>query len=98
MCSLVNKLIERVLSIGSSCTPNYRTGAVSDIISISVGMLAVAFHIALLKISREAMHILIVRQNSFGFRTKKIGVPYSYQSHNYRYIFLKFRSFEMVIS
>src|SRR5690554_882670 len=97
MGALMDQLVKSVLSVGPGRAPNYGAGAVSHFISVSVGMLAIALHISLLKIGGEAVHILVVRQNSFGFGPKKIGVPYSYQSHNYRYIFLKVRSSEMVI-
>ena len=45
--------------------PYNRPAAVVDGIAIAVGILAIAFHIALLKVSGKAVHVLIVRKDGF---------------------------------
>src|SRR5690606_20985099 len=82
-CTLMNQLIKRMLPIGARLAPYDRTRGIGDSPARTVDRLAVALHIALLEISRKSMQILVIRQNSFRFRTKKIAVPYPYQSHNH---------------
>src|SRR5690606_9563331 len=73
--SLVNELEKRMLTVGAGLSPDYRPGLISHRIPIPSGLFPVAFHIALLKIRREAVQVLIVRENGLGMCIAKVGIP-----------------------
>ncbi len=54
-------------------------------------------HIALLEVRRETVHILVIRQNRFSFRTKEIVVPDANQRQQDRQVFLGRRGGEMLV-
>src|SRR3954447_4441453 len=72
---LVDKLIEGVLSVGPRLAEKDRTGPIIDPVAVAIDRLAVALHIELLKISREAMQVLVVGQYRIAVGTEEIGVP-----------------------
>ena len=57
---LVNKLIECVLAIGSRLAPDYRPGAVVDLITRPYHVLPVTLHVPLLEIGREPVHDIMM--------------------------------------
>src|SRR6185437_13996452 len=79
LCTLVYQLVKRMLAIGARFAPNDRSGRIVNRLAVPVDVLAIAFHIALLKVSRKAVHILVVWQNSIGFGVEKVVVPYAHQ-------------------
>ena len=50
-----------MLSISAGLAPDNGSRCLFNRLAIAVNTLAIAFHIALLKISGKAMHILIIR-------------------------------------
>src|SRR5688572_14203383 len=88
-CSLVNELVKSMLTICTRFSPNDRTCLVTHFFSVTVDILAIAFHISLLEISRKTMHVLVIGENCFGIRIEKIPVPYAKHRHNNRYIPVK---------
>src|SRR6218665_1158372 len=95
--ALVKELIKRMLPVRARFPPNDGTGGIRRQPPCPVHGLPVALHIALLKISRKTMHILIVWKNGFGMGVKEIDVPKTYQSQDYRNIFFKFFVAKMFI-
>src|ERR1700730_608972 len=79
-CSLMNQLIERVLTIRARFAPIDWSRFVIDGGAFKRDMLPVAFHCQLLEICWESFQILIVGQNGNGLGIKKIGVPDGQQS------------------
>ncbi len=74
--SLVNQLVKRMLPVCSWFSPIDRPSRIVDLSSSQSHMLAVALHRQLLQVSREALEILLVRQNGDGFSAEEIGVPH----------------------
>ncbi len=73
--SLADQLIERVLTVRTWFTPDNRASLVIHNLTVTVNILTVGLHIALLEVRRETVHILVIRQNRFSFRAKEIVVP-----------------------
>src|SRR4051812_29513658 len=86
-----------MLAVRARFTPNNGAGGVISFVSISVNTFTVAFHISLLEISREAMHVLVIRQYSFTLGSEKVGVPNADKTHNNRDISRKFFCSKMFI-
>src|SRR3990170_1235112 len=78
-CSLMDELVERVLSVGTRLTPDDRTCLIHNGNAVSVNRLSIALHVSLLKISGKPVQVLVVRQNCFGCCAKKIVVPHADQ-------------------
>ncbi len=93
---LVNQLIERVLTVGARLTPDDRAGLVIYGVAVTVNVFAVRFHVALLEIRREAVHVLVVRQNGFGFSTEEVVVPDTDQRQQHRQVFFLARRWRSV--
>ena len=79
--SLMNKLIERVLSICTRLSPNNRTGLVVNFIAISSDVFSVRFHVSLLEVRGESMEVLVVGEHGVGLGAQEVGVPDSKESH-----------------
>ncbi|CCK16170.1 hypothetical protein BN136_2180 [Cronobacter universalis NCTC 9529] len=95
--ALVDQLIERVLAISARLAPDNRAGLVIHGVAVTVNVFTVGFHIALLEVRREAVHVLVVRQNRFGFGTKEVVVPDANQRQQHRQVFLKRRGGEVFV-
>eukprot|EP00158_Paraphelidium_tribonemae_P008264 Partr_v1_DN28534_c0_g1_i1_m73882 len=80
--SLVDELVEGVLAVSSRLSPDDGTGRVVNALSVTSDILAVGFHISLLEIGSEAVHVLIIRKNGVGLSTVEVVVPYSDQRKN----------------
>src|SRR5690606_9523160 len=65
--TLVDQLVERVLAVGARLAPDDWASLVIHRVAVTVNVLAVGFHVALLEVGRKAVHVLVVRQNRFGF-------------------------------
>jgi hypothetical protein len=61
--SLMDQLIERMLAVGPWFSPDDRPGRMIDLYAIAANGFAVAFHVGLLEVSREAMQMLVVGQH-----------------------------------
>src|SRR5216683_7902789 len=59
--ALVDELIEGVLSVSARFTPDDGAGRDVYWLAITVDVLAVTLHVALLKVSGETVHVLIIR-------------------------------------
>src|SRR5262249_4413427 len=62
--SLMDQLIERVLTVGSGLAPVDRPSLIIYFISVYRDVLTIALHRELLEISGKALEILLVRKNS----------------------------------
>ena len=76
---LMNQLIKCVLAVGSRLAPDNGAGLIGHPAAVAIRGFAVAFHIALLEVSRKPVHILIVGQYGFRCGAEKIIVPDSDQ-------------------
>ncbi|MNN49344.1 hypothetical protein D3C81_1638640 [compost metagenome] len=85
---LVDQLIERMLTVGPRLTPDDWASLVIHRIAVTVNVFTVGFHVALLEVGREAVHVLIVRQDRFGFSAKEVVVPDADQCQQHRQVFL----------
>mmetsp|Transcript_30247 Transcript_30247/g.63716 ORF Transcript_30247/g.63716 Transcript_30247/m.63716 type:complete len:581 (-) Transcript_30247:150-1892(-) len=72
---LVDELIKGVLSVRSGFAPNDRSGLDVDLLSVFGDVLPVGFHVPLLEVGGEAMHVLIVREDGEGFGAVEVIVP-----------------------
>src|ERR1017187_1192162 len=86
-----------MLAIGSGLAPYYRAGSIIHKIPVSVSMFSIAFHIALLEISRKTMHVLIIRENGFRLGAKEIDIPNTDHRHQNRNILFKGCFAEMIV-
>ena len=75
LCSLMDQLVERVLTIGSRLAPVDGPGLVINFSSLDCDVFAIAFHRQLLEIGRKALEILLVGKDSNRLRTEQIVVP-----------------------
>src|SRR5579859_774731 len=73
--SLMDKLIVSVLPVRPRLPPDDRPGLVVDALALQIDMLAVAFHIKLLKISAEPPQVVIVGQDGYRFRPEEVVIP-----------------------
>ncbi|CNU64367.1 Uncharacterised protein [Salmonella enterica subsp. enterica serovar Bovismorbificans] len=73
--TLVNQLIKRVLTVGAWFAPDNWACLVIHGVAATVNVFTVGFHVTLLEVGGETVHILVVRQNGFGFRAEEIVVP-----------------------
>lgn len=93
----MDQLIERVLTVSPRLAPDDRASLVIHDVAVTVNVLTVGFHVALLEVSGKAMHVLIVRQNCFGFGAEEIVVPDTNQRQQYRQVFLSRRGREVFV-
>ena len=59
--ALVDQLIEGVLTVGAWLTPNDWASLVGHRVAVAIDALTVGLHVALLEVSWEAVHVLVVR-------------------------------------
>lgn len=86
--ALVDQLIEGVLAVGTRLTPDDGAGLVVNRLAVAIHVLAVGLHVALLEVGREAVHVLIVRQDGFGLGTVEVVVPQTDQRQQHRHVLL----------
>jgi len=96
-CSLMNQLIEGMLTVGAWFSPDDGTCLVGDRFATAINALAIAFHVSLLEVCWEAMEILVVGENGMGFCTKEVVVPDTEQGKDDGYIFSEGGFTEMLI-
>jgi len=73
--SLVNELVERVLTIGSSSTPDDRASLVINTLTTLCNELAVRLHVSLLEVIGELVKVLVIGEKQLGLSAVKIVVP-----------------------
>lgn len=97
LVALVDELVERVLAIGAGLAPD--DGAAIDVerLAFAVDALAVAFHVALLEVGGEAVHVLVVGKNRDGARAEEIVVPDADEAERHGEIFLRRRVEEVLV-
>ena len=95
--SLVNQLIERMLTVGSRLAPVDRSCRVIYLGPIEPDVFPVALHGELLQVGREAFQVLLVGQNRNGFSTKKVIVPHGQKPKENRQILLERRGPEVLV-
>src|SRR4030066_1683798 len=78
-----------MLAICSWFTPYNWACLILYLLAISVNGLSITLHVSLLKVSRETLHILVIRQNYFGLSTEEIHIPDTNKCKDHRDIFLK---------
>ena len=84
----MNQLIKSMLSIGAGFSPNDGSGLVVDCFTISAYVFSITLHISLLEIGRESVHVLIIRENGFGFGSVEIVVPNAeHRQHHWHIVF-----------
>src|SRR5205809_8017511 len=81
--SLVDQLIERVLSVGPGFAPVDRTSIKGHLLPIETHVFAVAFHGQLLEISGKPLQILLVRENSNRLGAEEVVVPNRQKAHQH---------------
>jgi len=79
--TLVDELIEGVLPICAGLPPDDGSGGVLQGIACAADALTVAFHVALLEVSRKVFQILFVRQDGVRLRAEEVVVPDAQQRH-----------------
>ena len=87
--ALMDQLVERVLTVGARLAPDDWASLIIHRVTVTVNVLAVGFHVALLEVGRKAVHILVVRQNRFGFSAEEVVVPDPDQRQQHRQVFLR---------
>lgn len=93
----MNQLIERVLTVGARLAPDDRARLVIHGVAVTVNVFTVGFHVALLEVGGKAVHILVVRQNRFGFSAEEVVVPDTDQRQQHRQVFLSRRGGEVFV-
>src|SRR5215472_16346610 len=79
---LMDQLIEGMLAIRSRFSPVDRAGIGLNGFAGQRDMFAVAFHRQLLKVRRESLEVLVVRENGHGLRAEKVVVPDAQQTQD----------------
>lgn len=82
--SLMDELVKGMLPVRSRFTPDDRAGLIGHLPAIPAHGLSVTFHVPLLKICREAVHILVIGENDFSLSAKEIDIPDADESEDYR--------------
>jgi hypothetical protein len=73
--TLMDQLVERVLTIGPRLPPIDRTGRIADLHAFEGHVLAIALHGQLLQVRGKAFEILFVGQYGDRLSPEKVGIP-----------------------
>ena len=95
--SLVDELVEGVLSIGAGLTPVDRTRVEGDLGAVEANRLAIALHGKLLEVGREALEILLVGEHGDALGTEEVIVPDGEEAEEDGEVLLKRRRAEMLV-
>ena len=95
--SLVNELVEGMLSIGSRLSPDNWPGLIIHLPTFQVNVFSVALHIGLLEVGTQAPKIMVVGQDCHGLRAKEIIVPDANKPQQHREVALKGSGAEMLV-
>ena len=77
--ALVKHLKEGMLAIGSGLTPNNGGGWNPQFVPMARHALAIALHLQLLEISRQAAQAMAIRCNTTTAEAAKVAIPYIQQ-------------------
>src|SRR5271168_1132533 len=86
-----------MLAVGSRLTPVDRTGLIFHRRTGESHVLAVALHRQLLQIGREALQVLVVRENCDSLRAKEVVIPYAEKAHEHWYVVFKWCAAKMLV-
>ena len=95
--ALVDQLVEGMLTVGARLAPDDWASLVIHRVAVTVNVFTVGFHVALLEVGCEAVHVLVVRQDRFGFSAEEVVVPDTDQRQQHRQVFLRLGSGEVFI-
>ena len=95
--ALVQHLEERVLPVRAGRAPYDRARRVIDGLAVARHALAVAFHLELLQVIREALEPHVVRQHRVRRGAEEVAVPHAEQRHDDRHVALERRAREMLV-
>src|SRR2546425_1611326 len=84
--SLMNQLVEGMLTIGARLAPVDGAGIVADSLAVQGDVFAVALHSQLLQIGGESLQVLLVRQHRDGLGAEEVGIPHRQQAHEHRQV------------
>src|SRR5579883_1355481 len=73
--SLMNQLVEGMLSVGAGLAPENRPGLIIDLPPVERHVLAVGFHRELLQVGRKSLQILIVGKYAYSLGAEEVVVP-----------------------
>src|SRR5690348_3215951 len=76
----MQQLIERVLRVRAGLAPDDRARRAFHGLAAAAHGLAVALHLELLQVGREAREVVVVRQDRVGRSAEEVAVPYANQS------------------
>src|SRR2546421_8342338 len=93
----MQKLEERVLGVVARLAPDHRSRLPLRLLPIKRHGLAVAFHLELLQVGREAAQSVIVGEDRQSRQAQKVDVPDARQRHEHWQILLPWRGAEMLI-
>ena len=82
--ALVEQLEEGVLAVRARLAPDDRRGLHVDDAAVAIDALAVAFHFELLQVGRQALQMLLVRQDRVRVGAEHAGIPDAQQAENDR--------------
>src|SRR5262245_13395780 len=94
--SLVDQLIEGVLSVGPWFAPVDRTSVKGHVLPIEAHVFAVALHRQLLEVCGKPLQVLLIREDSNRLRTEEVVVPNRQKTHQHRQISFERRGAEML--
>ena len=95
--ALMDQLVEGVLAVGARLAPVDGAGLVVDLAAIERDVFAVALHGQLLQIGREALQVLLVRQDRHGLGAEEVGVPDAQEPHEHRQVALEGGGAEVLV-
>ena len=95
--ALVQHLKVGVLAIGARLAPQHRCGAVGQCLSIAVHTFAVALHLQLLHIRRQAAQAAVVGRDGSAGVAQKVAVPNIQQAQAHRQVLRQRRLHEVLV-
>src|ERR1700720_1137623 len=95
--TLMDQLIERMLTIGARLAPDNRAGLIVHRPAFEIHMFAVALHLQLLQIGWKAREGCRIGHDSNCLRREEIIIPNSKQSEQDRQVYAKRRGTKMRI-
>jgi len=98
LSALMQQLKERVLRIGAGLAPDHRASRAFDGLAVAADRLAVALHLQLLQIGRQAMQMIVVRQHGMARRIEKIAVPDADEREQHRKAVGRVRRCEVLVN
>ena len=95
--ALVNQLVVGVLPVGTNPTPDDRPGLPGQGLAALGHALAVALHVQLLEMVRQAAQVVIVGQDGVGLGAPEIVVPDPEHRHDDRQVLMQWRLPEVLV-